>query len=49
VKVTSGRFFTPGLYEIVVGKHAAVENDQFIPLTPVAPTFIKSSKVFSAC
>ena len=24
VKVTSGRFFTPGLYEIVVGKHAAV-------------------------
>ena len=23
VKVTSGRFFTPGLYEIVVGKHAA--------------------------
>jgi putative ABC transport system permease protein len=24
VKITSGRFFTPGLYEIVVGKHAAV-------------------------
>ena len=24
VKLTSGRFFTPGLYEIVVGKHAAV-------------------------
>jgi putative ABC transport system permease protein len=24
VKVTSGRFFTQGLYEIVVGKHAAV-------------------------
>jgi putative ABC transport system permease protein len=24
VKVTSGRFFTPGLYEIVVGKHAVL-------------------------
>ena len=24
VKVTSGRFFTPGLYEIVVGKHASL-------------------------
>jgi putative ABC transport system permease protein len=24
VKITSGRFFTPGLYEIVVGKHAAI-------------------------
>jgi hypothetical protein len=50
VKVTSGRFFTPGLYEIVVGKHAvlAYEGLDLGPQHPHRPGTWKVVGVFDA-